>query len=409
MSRKICVYGIAKNEEHNVDAWLNQFNQADYIVVVDTGSSDGTVAKFRAAAETDKRIHFHAMQFAPFRFDTARNVAMNLIPPGVDIAITVDMDERISPNWYKVLQSSTFKSLASIRLIYNKTSQGTVGTSYPRASVHKMDCGAHWRYAVHEILMTNDNDIPEHLDIDVEHCPDVNKERDYLELLHTMLEEYPELPRTYQYLGREYFYNQDGFQAIQYLRQHLEIETYGPFRSESSMMIAQAYEYMEGSLEGALDEAEMWLYRAIGEFMHREPLYMLAQLYMQCGRYESALGLIATAGQVDKPSEDMVVKDYIYDPQYHTHLKATCEYNMGRTETAKKTLEAYLKTQPGEVTYPPAFLKDIMTIFGVAHEGDTEGRTEEIPGDEEEGAESLLGEVSQVEPQTPSEQSGEKE
>lgn len=401
MGRKICVYGIAKNELHNVEAWLAQFQQADYIVIVDTGSTDGTVQELRSRAETDKRIHFHAMQFSPFRFDTARNVAMNLIPPDVDIAFTADFDERVSSNWYDVLASSNFKGVASIRLIFNKTVRGEVGTSYQRVSAHTMNCGAHWRYAVHEILMTQEPSTPTILDIDVEHCPDTGKDRSsYLELLHTMLEEYPDLPRTYQYLGREYFYANDGFQAIQYLRQHLEIETYGPFRSESCMMIAQAYEYMDGSLEGALDESEMWLYRAIGEFMHREPLYMLAQLYMKCGRYESARGLIATAGHVDRPSEDMVVKDYIYDPMYHAHMKATCEYNSGDSAAAKATLEEFLRTQPGNVTYPPSFMKDLMTIFGVEHE-DTKGWSEEIPGDGEEGAESLPEDVPQVEPPTP--------
>ena len=39
---KICVYAICKNEEKFVDKWLESMSEADYIVVLDTGSTDNT-------------------------------------------------------------------------------------------------------------------------------------------------------------------------------------------------------------------------------------------------------------------------------------------------------------------------------------------------------------------------------
>jgi glycosyltransferase involved in cell wall biosynthesis len=43
MSKKICVYAICKNEMKFADRWLSSlYKESDYIVVLDTGSADGT-------------------------------------------------------------------------------------------------------------------------------------------------------------------------------------------------------------------------------------------------------------------------------------------------------------------------------------------------------------------------------
>ena len=47
MSQKICVYAICKNELKFVDQWLDNMSEADYIVVLDTGSTDGTYEKLK--------------------------------------------------------------------------------------------------------------------------------------------------------------------------------------------------------------------------------------------------------------------------------------------------------------------------------------------------------------------------
>ena len=44
---KICVYAIAKNEMKFIDRWYNSAKEADYICVLDTGSTDGSFEKFK--------------------------------------------------------------------------------------------------------------------------------------------------------------------------------------------------------------------------------------------------------------------------------------------------------------------------------------------------------------------------
>ena len=39
---KICVYAICKNEKEWINRWIDNMSEADYIVVLDTGSTDGS-------------------------------------------------------------------------------------------------------------------------------------------------------------------------------------------------------------------------------------------------------------------------------------------------------------------------------------------------------------------------------
>ena len=46
---KIVVYAIAKNEGFFVDRWMDSMSEADQVVVLDTGSDDGTAERLRGA------------------------------------------------------------------------------------------------------------------------------------------------------------------------------------------------------------------------------------------------------------------------------------------------------------------------------------------------------------------------
>ena len=44
MDKKLCVYAICKNESKFIDRWVASIkDEADYIVVLDTGSTDNSV------------------------------------------------------------------------------------------------------------------------------------------------------------------------------------------------------------------------------------------------------------------------------------------------------------------------------------------------------------------------------
>ena len=75
MKHKICIYAIARNEEQFVDRFCDAAAEADYIAVLDTGSTDRTVEKL-----SDRGVIVRQTTIEPWRFDVARNLSMLLIP-----------------------------------------------------------------------------------------------------------------------------------------------------------------------------------------------------------------------------------------------------------------------------------------------------------------------------------------
>lgn len=86
---KICVYAIAKNEENNVEQWVANMQPADHIIVLDTGSTDNTVKLLRSLG-----VEVFENSYTHFRFDTARNDCLDLIPDEYNIRVSIDLDER---------------------------------------------------------------------------------------------------------------------------------------------------------------------------------------------------------------------------------------------------------------------------------------------------------------------------
>ena len=110
---KICVYAIAKNEEQFVDRWMDSMREADWVCVLDTGSTDRTVEKLadRGAVARQEAV-------SPWRFDAARNRSMELIPPDTDICVCTDLDEVFRPGWRKLLENAWEPGAEQLRYTY---------------------------------------------------------------------------------------------------------------------------------------------------------------------------------------------------------------------------------------------------------------------------------------------------
>lgn len=93
---KVCVYAISKNEEKFVERWMDSVNEADMVVVLDTGSADNTVKKLR-----ERGAVVYEEIINPWRFDTARDKALSHVPEDTDICVSNDLDEVFEPGWRK--------------------------------------------------------------------------------------------------------------------------------------------------------------------------------------------------------------------------------------------------------------------------------------------------------------------
>jgi len=91
---KICVYAIAKNEEQFVKRFCESAQDADMILIADTGSTDNTASLARAFGAL-----VYDISVKPWRFDIARDTALCLIPGDYDVCVSLDLDEVLEPGW----------------------------------------------------------------------------------------------------------------------------------------------------------------------------------------------------------------------------------------------------------------------------------------------------------------------
>ncbi|QAT50105.1 glycosyltransferase [Caproiciproducens sp. NJN-50] len=273
---KICVYAIAKNEEKFVDRWMDAVSEADLVVVLDTGSSDGTVQKLRnrgAAVYTD--------QINPWRFDTARNKAMDHIPKDFDLCVSNDLDEVFEKGWREKLEAVWRPSYTRARYLftYAYRSDGTPEKQFAMEKIHRRK-DFRWVHPVHEILEYKGKDPDRTVFVPglvLNHHPDPAKSRSqYLPLLELSVQENPNDDRAVFWLGREYMYNERFDDCIHTLQRHLKMPsaTWDEERSASMRFIAESYQR-----KNDLTQAKAWLFRAIAECPHvREPYLQMTRL-----------------------------------------------------------------------------------------------------------------------------------
>lgn len=279
MNKKICVYAIAKNEIKFVERWYNSIKEADYVCVLDTGSTDGTFEKLKELGVICKQ-----QIYSEFRFDTARNDSMKLIPPDTEICVCVDLDEFFEPNWSTHLkkhwQSNTIR--AKYRYTWNFNPDGSEGIVFMLDKIHKYG-EFEWRHPVHETLYNKNNKLYSTItipNIQLNHRADNSKSRSsYLPLLELSVKEDPTNDRNMHYLGREYMFYKMYDKAIETLKKHLALPSaiWPAERSASLRYIAKCYKNKDDNVN-----AEKYLLLAILECpTTREAYFELGVFYFE--------------------------------------------------------------------------------------------------------------------------------
>lgn len=208
MTKKICVYAIALNEENFVERFSASCEGADLVIIADTGSTDRTVQLASYLG-----ITVYNISIKPWRFDHARNAALALIPEDIDICVSMDMDEILTPGWRKAIEDVWTPT--TTRLQYRFNNGG--GNVFNATKIHSRK-GYSWHHLCHEMIdmdprMTQTWAVTNELLI--EHHPDTSKSRgQYLPMLRASVTERPHDSRDSWYLAREFYYHKDYAQAI---------------------------------------------------------------------------------------------------------------------------------------------------------------------------------------------------
>jgi tetratricopeptide (TPR) repeat protein len=302
---KIAVYAIAKNEAQFVERCLTAAADADYILIADTGSTDGTI---EIARRMGARVE--SISISPWRFDDARNAALALIPADIDFCVSVDLDEVLQPGWRAAIEEAYAAKPETNQFMYHFisswTSDGRPGYSFYNERIHARH-GFRWKCPIHEYLR-GPRYIRTRIDKTlVEHHPDKSKPRtSYLPMLKAAVREEPESERMAHLYGRELLDYRKYDEAIREFDRYLGLP-----RTHWAPEIATTLRYKARChiALGQLDEALAALIRATETMPDtREPWFDLAHLYRRLGRWadcqaacEKVLSITTKAIHINDP------------------------------------------------------------------------------------------------------------
>jgi glycosyltransferase involved in cell wall biosynthesis len=336
---KVAIYTIALNERQFVEKWYEAAKEADYLLIADTGSTDGTI---EAAKELG--INIVEIKVSPWRFDDARNAALAALPLDIDMCISLDMDEVITPNWREPLQKAWEAGVTRPRYkhIWSWNEDGTPGLEFSYDHIHARK-GYRWKHPVHECLYVYGMEEKQQWisEIETHHHPDPTKSRSqYLPLLKMSVQEDPYNDRNAFYYGRElYFYGKYQEAAVE-LKRHLELPTahWAPERAASMRFIGK-------SLPA---EAEIWFRKAIEQAPgRREPYMDLTKLYYDRQDWPKCLEAAETALAIqEKPLEYLCeAESWGAAPYDYASIAA---YRLGMFEKALEYAKKAVEIEPGD-------------------------------------------------------------
>lgn len=262
---KIAVYTIALNEIKHCERWAESVKDADYRVVLDTGSTDGTVEKLRSLGVT-----VHEQRFTPWRFDVARNAALNCVPSDADICISQDMDEFLEAGWRPKMLAAWQKDTTRLAYTYVFDYRaGGANEGYRMDKIHARN-GYTWRRPVHETVWSTlgYENIAEDLDIKLNQIQDRSKgtRSNYLPLMQIATTEDPNDSQLGFWYGRELMYANRHEEAVTELERYLALDSskWPVERSEAMIYISRMsdsrkLEFLQRALICAPERRQVWL------------------------------------------------------------------------------------------------------------------------------------------------------
>jgi tetratricopeptide (TPR) repeat protein len=320
---KIAVYTIALNEKQFVKRWADSCKEADFRFILDTGSTDGTVEEAYAQG-----VDCMIASIKPWRFDSARNASLALIPDDIDMCIALDMDEVLMPGWREEIEKINPETTRPrYQYTWSWKEDGTPGLQYGGDKIHKRH-GYRWKHPVHEVITADRiEERQEWTKLEIHHHPDDTKSRgQYFPLLELAVQEQPWDDRNSYYLGREYCYYKMWDKAAVELKRYLELPT--------AKWPAERAAAMRWLAKAIPAEAEDWLKRAVQEDPgRRESLVDLAMHYYGNETWKDCYSYSTKALKITQKPLDYLCEEFAWGALPYD-LAAISSYKLGSLKEA---------------------------------------------------------------------------
>ena len=339
---KIAVYAICKNERQFIDRWAKTVEGADEVVVVDTGSEDGSAGLLR-----EKGFKVYEERFTPWRFDTARNRSLSLVSEDADACVCLDLDEVLSPGWRQAIEQAFHDcDQLEYQYVWSFNPDGSDGVTFWAVKIHARH-GFRWVNPVHEVLSCDHSPrIARAPGLRVEHHADPTKSRaQYLPLLELAVREDPHNDRNVHYLGREYLFRGRYRECIDTLNRHVRMPeaTWADEKCASFRYMARAYQAL-----GQAGEAERCLLHAVAMAPHlREGWVELGRLYYAREDWPGVAFCMTRALRIENRPDT-----YISEPEswgaLPWDLLSLAEYSLGLREKAVASVQKAVELAPDD-------------------------------------------------------------
>lgn len=351
---KIAVYAISKNEAKFVQRFCKSAEEADIILVGDTGSTDDTIKQLFQHGASVVNISVQ-----PFRFDLARNAVLAHLASDVDVCISLDLDEVLVPGWRDEIEKVWVKGQTN-RLQY--LFDWGMGYVFPYHKIHSRH-GWHWHHPCHEDLRLDARVQKSQVWLNkvlVEHKPDPTKSRgQYMEILEVGYKEDKTDPTHVFYYARELFFKSRYAEAERALKEYLLMDapSHQNERCYAQRVLGSTYQRL-----GRWQEAQdMFLQAAATAPNTREPWFELAHQAHHFKEWAVCYAFAMRALSIKDRAKVYTVDPKVWGPILHD-LASSSAWRIGLGSAALEQAQLALALDPNDKRLADnvAFMKDAL-------------------------------------------------